>query len=129
MQCPRCGKELERVDMVDAGVHTQAHLCVGCRGHYFSNARLDVLQDVVKVEVFPRPHTPTKGEQLQPLTCPACGGNNTMVKVPSPRNKEILMDVCRACGGTWLDPGELEAIQAEGLMKFFFNMIDWFRKN
>jgi Zn-finger nucleic acid-binding protein len=115
--------------MEDAGVQTQAHLCPDCQGTYFSSNRLDVLQDVVKVDLFPKADIPTRDVQLQPITCPVCGGQNTMEKVPSPRNKDVLMDVCRRCGGTWLDHGELDAIQREGFMKFLVNMLDWFRRN
>ena len=38
-------------------------------------------------------------------------------------------DRWRRCGGTWLDHGELDAIQREGFMKFLINMLDWFRRN
>ncbi len=129
MMCPRCGTPLKRIPMQDAGVNTQAHLCDSCQGQYFSSSRLDALQDVVKVEAFARAHIPPKDQQLKVITCPACGGENSMEKVQSPRNKEVLMDVCRKCGGTWLDQGELEAIQKEGLTRFLVNMLDWFRRN
>lgn len=41
------------------------------------------------------------------LACPACGGDAEVIVSGS-----IEYDRCRACGGVWLDRGELEQLLA-----------------
>lgn len=129
MRCPRCNAPLSRRDLEEAGVHTQAHFCPQCDGQYFSSGRLEPIKDITTVDIFDKPKVPDTREQLRPLHCPRCGEANTMEKVPSPRDKKVLLDVCRKCGGTWLDKGELEAIRKEGLLSFLYDVFSWFSKN
>lgn len=42
-----------------------------------------------------------------PIECPACGGEGDVVT-----RGQIEYDRCRACGGVWLDCGELEVLLA-----------------
>jgi hypothetical protein len=41
----------------------------------------------------------------QPMRCPRCGGS-----LQEREFQSVKIDVCTACGGTWLDRGELELL-------------------
>ncbi|MFN2165633.1 MAG: zf-TFIIB domain-containing protein, partial [Anaerolineae bacterium] len=64
---------------------------------------------------------------IEPIHCPACPGKVPMVKSHSRRDHKVIIDACPECHGVWLDSGELEAIQQEGLfvaLKNFFRWLD-----
>lgn len=125
LKCPRCQQVLAPVDIDDAGVRTSAQRCIGCGGHFFEVGRLEPIVDVVKVKLFEHHHIPSERTQLSPISCPACGEDEPMMKVNSHRDEKVVIDVCPKCRGTWLDKGELAAIQEEGLLTFFGNLLKW----
>ena len=45
------------------------------------------------------------------IDCPRCAGI-TMMRKPYDGNRNIMIDKCHSCGGTWLDFGELFAIRS-----------------
>ena len=45
------------------------------------------------------------------------------------RDPKVVVDVCPACGGTWIDKGELEAIRKEGLITCLVNTVRFLASN
>ena len=74
--------------------------------------------EVVAVEVR---HIPGRKQQLVSLNCPGCSVE--MEKKRNTRDPKVVVDACPECKGTWLDGGELEAIQREGLFTCLVNTI------
>lgn len=77
--------ELEKLDQPDESA-----------GWLLDNVRVD-LEKMVDVE--------------KPVACPRCDGI-TLMRQQYPNNENIMIDKCPACGGTWLDFGELFGIRS-----------------
>lgn len=115
MTCPACQRAL--VELTVAGITLD--VCHGgCGGIWFDAKELERLTqsegdgDGVALNI---PVDPTiKVEESLPRKCPRCDGETTMKQVNVGGDDDgVAIDVCRTCGGTWLDHGELEWIQAQ----------------
>ena len=101
-------------DLFTGGRHATVAACPGCDGLWVRDTDLQRLSEVVEpVLVEWLNITPTaQGEELH---CPECEPGRPMRKLRSDREHRVLLDTCDACGGVWLDGGELRAIQQESL--------------
>ncbi len=112
MQCPACGNELtaKSVDDVDVDVCDG-----GCGGIWFENWELghfDQKQDSAGKELVELDREATEdAEVADDTTCPDCVEASLVQRFYSV-NKEVEIDECPACGGVWLDPGELRKIRS-----------------
>ncbi len=114
LNCPACGKEMEKVFIPSAGINID--ICTnGCGGIYFDNRELNAFdekhEDVSKIleRIKDKTFEPVKTDVDR--HCPNCG--NKMVKNYSSINKSIEIDDCYNCGGKFLDNSELQKIRAE----------------
>ena len=113
MYCPTCGKNLQQ--MVVGGVTLD--VCEGgCGGIWFDNFEL---------KKFDEPHE-SAGEELLDIkrdesarvdhskkrNCPKCA-NIIMQRHFFCVKQEVEVDECPACGGFWLDSGELARIRQQ----------------
>jgi uncharacterized protein len=113
MICPACGRGLNELKV--GGLVVDA--CEGgCGGVWFDNYELKKVDEqhegagaellnVAHLEHLTVDHSKTR-------ICPRCEGQK-MVKRFQSTNKEIEIDECYACGGIWLDKGELGAIREQ----------------
>lgn len=115
MNCPVCDHPLTAIDtgpvVVDA--------CVGgCGGIWFDNFELgklnragqpasDILIPVNRTASL-KPH----GDASARRDCPRCARVVMMRHFVSPQRR-VEVDECPACGGCWLDAGELAGLRAE----------------
>ncbi len=111
MKCPACGNELQQVDVKDIVVD----VCDGgCGGIWFDNYELqkmderhesagECLLDVAR-------DADVRVDYAAKRPCPKCDGI-TMLKHFVSAKMEIEVDECPACGGFWLDYGELNQIR------------------
>ena len=72
--------------------------CRHCAGMWFPKASLELRRHATLPD---ESWGPRRAETTPERNCPGCG---TLMRVESDR--EIALDVCDACGGVWLDPGE-----------------------
>jgi len=115
MQCPKCNQPLNGVDY--QGVHIET--CPTCGGDWLDAGQLGSIVEARKARfdekaclAIAQAATIT-GVKLvtlnRHLTCPKCGGTT------NPENygddTGLIIDKCSACGGVWLERGELEKIQ------------------
>ena len=128
MRCPRCNIDLLPVVVEDAGVRSAASACSTCEGKFFAAGDLAPLAEIVKIRLIEFRSIPSERTQMSPLCCPACAiDDEPMLKVQHERDAAVTVDVCARCRGTWLDKGELDAIQEEGALSFLVHMAKWMR--
>ncbi len=117
MKCPLDSAEL-LTRTYEADI--QVDLCPTCRGIFLDHGELERIQKTVQRDhsalLAQVPDTVSKAfelarqQQRPDLTCPKCAGS--MGKQEHGDCSQILVDVCSACRGVWLDAGELEALEA-----------------
>lgn len=114
LRCPACGKEMQKIFVPSEGVNID--ICTeGCGGIFFDNREYQMfdeknenIDDVIKAienKEF------QQVDQSLPRHCPACGAK--MVKNFSSIKQQVQIDECYACGGKFLDHGELGEIRKE----------------
>ncbi|MGB2630619.1 MAG: zf-TFIIB domain-containing protein [Candidatus Omnitrophota bacterium] len=110
MKCPICGNEMVEKDfggvMVDACEN-------GCKGMWFDWFELSKLDE--KNEGFGEAlkeamnHPRVNDEDRGKINCPRCGIPMHAHRYQS--SKEVNVDECYACGGFFLDSGELKTVR------------------
>jgi Zn-finger nucleic acid-binding protein len=112
MQCPRCSNELQTATA--GGVHVD--VCQnGCGGIWFDAFELEKMDepdesagwliDNIRIDLGVTVDTNA------PIQCPRCDGLELM-RQRYPNDHRLMIDKCRACGGIWLDFGELFGIRS-----------------
>ena len=111
--CPACGAEMKKIFLPSAGVNVD--ICLnGCGGIFLDNRefklideQFEKLEDVILAAE--NNDFSVKVDKDAVRICPACGAN--MVKNPTSRSGETVIDECYTCGGKFLDHGELTKIR------------------
>jgi len=89
--------------------------CPQCGGMWFEGTTLDkALRDTPPALFQAPPRPPDPAVNARKGVCPSC--KTPMIKVNSLTSPRILMDVCKVCGGRWIDGGEFLRIRGTGLM-------------
>ncbi len=109
-RCPRCKVPTQR--MAYEGVDVR--MCGECGGYWvepmslkaIANKRHTEWTEAVKERFL---ELADRSNATEKLVCLSCA--KTMVKEQFKEWDDIVIDLCRGCGGIWLDPGELEKIQ------------------
>jgi Zn-finger nucleic acid-binding protein len=107
LTCPTCRGCLEKVELDGRTVDR----CPSCNGIYLEAGQLESVVHIVKLLQSVRLaeediDTITEEERRRRLRCPKDG--KKMMKTPA---AGLTVDVCRACGGMWLDDGEITALK------------------
>ena len=113
MKCPRCSQELK----VMTTSNVRLDVCQGgCGGIWFDKFELDKLDEKTKVDQgFLDSLDASKAitaDLAKRIQCPKCS-NVVMLRNFFSVKKEVEVDHCSACGGYWLDVGELMRIHSE----------------
>jgi len=112
MKCPACSNQLQEMTVSDVTVD----VCKGgCGGIWF---------DHFEIKKFDEPHESAGDELLQTerdaeltvdhtkkLKCPKCD-DIVMMRHFFSIKRQVQVDECPACGGFWLDSGELGGIRS-----------------
>ncbi len=116
IKCPACQKEMHKIFIPSEGINIDVCLD-GCGGIYFDNREfksfdeqhenIDQILKAIEGKEF------IKVDETLPRTCPVCGAR--MVKNFASIKKEVQIDECYACGGKFLDHGELTKIRSQYL--------------
>jgi len=114
IKCPACQKEMHKIFIPSEGINIDVCLD-GCGGIYFDNREFkcfdephENMEEIVKAIEDKRFE---KVDETLPRTCPVCGAK--MVKNFASVKKEVQIDECYACGGKFLDHGELTKIRSQ----------------
>jgi Zn-finger nucleic acid-binding protein len=120
MNCPRCQTPMVRGRLAEHSILEKVHTCETCKGCLIGAEDLENVE-LQHTDVLVEFHRiPDDTDQQKQLTCPAC--NVAMEKVRSERDALVMMDICPTCRRTWLDGGEIEAIQTESLVSNLRNL-------
>lgn len=119
MDCPKCVGRLKEVKF-SGKKPLVVYRCFACGGMWFDNGELalainEELYDILKPEVEEEPIGDDELKREVDLDkketfCPRCSGAKKMIKMPSPRNRNVIIDYCENCEGIWLDAGEFNKI-------------------
>jgi len=127
MKCPRCETELKPGNTREYGLTCNAQVCEACQGMWISAETLDEIELTTEQRLFEFRRIPSKASQYEPLDCPQCDPTVRLEKVENERDRKVVMDVCPQCGNIWLDGGEMQAIEQEGLGALVTDAVRWFR--
>lgn len=110
MKCSVCKKEMVEEDFGGVKVDVCKNGCKGIWFDWFELSKLDEKNegfgDALKEALdYPR----VNDENRQKINCPQCGLPMHTHKYQS--SKEVNVDECYACGGFFLDSGEMRAIR------------------
>jgi len=105
MKCPNCvSKDLAPAKLSDR--KTEVNWCRSCRGIWFEDGQLEHLFGKLAVD---KAHVPDYARDNPHRECPVCRTPLAWFCYPG---GTILIDMCRGCGGIWLDDHELTQLQA-----------------
>ncbi|MEB3330535.1 MAG: zf-TFIIB domain-containing protein [Candidatus Sericytochromatia bacterium] len=116
MLCPACQLPL---DHVEAAPGLFLDVCqAGCQGLWFDNQELQALDEagehpeaaVVQRDALAARGTGPLGDAHPRRPCPRCEGVK-MRRFWFSWNRDVEIDQCGQCGGTWLDHGELTRVR------------------
>ena len=102
MRCPKCQTDTLHATPIQ-GKAFMVETCSNCRGIWFDPAELKRLMTVAIDEV----QIPERAETTS-LACPKCAAALSRFDYPQ---TDILVEMCPACGGLWLDSGEMKQIR------------------
>ena len=116
MKCPKDSTELKPITY-EADVQVDA--CDTCGGMWLDQGELERVESNIVNDYSEALKRVPRGtinamemarqEAAPDRTCPKCGG--TMEKREHGYCSQIIVDVCPACRGVWLDRGELAALE------------------
>lgn len=111
MKCPACGEDLSPVSIGDVSVDACVDSCGGVWFDSFELDKLDEPSEAAGVALLMTPHSSGIAvDYSRTRDCPRCDSTPMMRHFMSPK-REVVVDECPACGGFWLDVGELRAIR------------------
>jgi len=112
--------------------------CFACGGLWFDKGELteainkeiwDTAEFELEEELFDDEEL-KQGVDLDKIEiiCPRCKGDKKMIKMPSSRNKNVVIDYCEKCAGIWLDAGEYNEMRKRTPFEVKLeDIIDFFR--
>ena len=114
INCPACGALMDKIYLQEHKFHVDVCLN-GCGGIFLDNRELKKIDEKhenineLLAEIIDRDFKETDKKEAR--FCPACG--HRMVKNFASAKRNIEIDECYNCGGTFLDNGELFKIRHE----------------
>jgi len=113
MDCPRCKSQLKLVKVTNVDLEQ----CANCKGIFFDNFELKKFDEPhespsEKIILENSSSAAVLKDSPKKISCPKCSNIKMMTRFYSVKQK-IEIDECGACGGIWVDAGELAEIRAE----------------
>lgn len=109
LRCPRCSEPMRQQHNQRAVIDH----CDRCDGSFFDEGEmLALLGRSADPEIWARSNR-SRTPSASDISCPRC--NNRMQLHPlGHADIDVDIDLCAACGGIWLDGGELDAVMKIG---------------
>ena len=113
MKCPACFNSLTSLQVGALKVDVCSGGCGGIWFDAFELQRADEEHEVVAGPLLNiRRQSHVHVDPARKRECPRCGDQKLLRHRLNPRSK-VEVDECPACGGCWLDHGELATVHAE----------------
>jgi uncharacterized protein len=113
VNCPACAKNLKEVNQSDLKVDVCDQHCGGIWFDNFELKKVDEAHESLGEALLDMsPHTPMRINHEGKRLCPRCA-NQPLARHFFTVRQEIEVDDCPACGGIWLDVGELSSIRKQ----------------
>jgi Zn-finger nucleic acid-binding protein len=111
MKCPACGSGLEQMTVGGLTVDVCRDGCAGIWFDNFELKKVDEKHESAGAELLAlRRNLDVVVDHSLKRECPKCSGQK-MAKHFMSVKRQVEVDECPACGGFWLDPGELAKIR------------------
>ena len=123
MNCPRCKVSLQLETIKEKDYQLEINRCPQCDGMWLDFEEMEKLGSIVEPVAWEVRQIPPQIDQLIGLYCPRCPEAPLLIKADHPRDQHVIIDYCEECRGTWLDPGELTAIQQEHFLISIYHFI------
>ncbi len=103
MNCPKC-QVAKLIKRRAKGKGFSVEYCVKCKGVWFDRYELDeVMPEAIKELGIPR-----EAKKDKECLCPKC--NKALYTFDYPQT-HVTIDMCKKCGGLWVDRGEFKEIR------------------
>lgn len=126
MDCPKCRHSLSEFHTKEGVV---LDVCDGCQGIWFDRGEVAAYADLTRD--IPELQSVWRDARVTRNPCPRCRVSLEEMQYSS--NDTLLIDRCPACGGIWLDSGELakvmELAQKSGSRSKVFEAIQALQKS
>ncbi|MGH1433862.1 MAG: zf-TFIIB domain-containing protein [Lewinella sp.] len=123
MNCPRCKVSMQLETIKEKNYQLEIDRCPQCDGIWLDFEEMKKLESIVEPVAWEVRQIPPQVDQLIGLYCPRCPDSPLLIKADHPRDRHVIIDYCKKCQGTWLDPGELTAIQQEHFLISLYHFI------
>lgn len=109
INCPACGKEMQKFYLSDANVNID--ICSdGCGGIFFDNQELQAVnkdeKNIDEIKKYFADKTFPTVDANQIRICPACG-----TKMVKNNAFGVIIDTCYNCGAIFLDKNEIDSVK------------------
>lgn len=111
MDCPACHRTLSPVEADGISVDVCKEGCGGIWFSWMELQRFDEPKEAAGEVLLDFPRRPGVAVDPGPLTCPQCADKIALKRHFFSVKRDVAVDECPACGGYWLDPGELRTIR------------------
>lgn len=113
MKCPACSNELKTVSVDGIDVDVCHGGCGGLWFDQFEFKKFDEPHEAAGTELLDVPVNPNlQVDYESKRACPKCDGF-TMMRNTYSVKREVEIDTCAGCAGTFLDAGELNTIRGQ----------------
>jgi Zn-finger nucleic acid-binding protein len=112
MKCPRCNLPLTNIDLGKSGGEYASVVidqCPECEGVWLDKGELDQRDESAWTDAEALDFEVVSGNG-EAVLCPKC--SVALTRIAPKEVPGLVIDRCPDCLGFWLDPGELETVQA-----------------
>jgi Zn-finger nucleic acid-binding protein len=114
MTCPACGTELRTETRGGITVETCDGGCGGIWFDHYELQKVDEPAESAGEELLNVDRNPAVEVDVTARhACPHCNDGTIMMRHFESVRRKVSVDECPACGGIWLDAGELRTIRSE----------------
>lgn len=121
LTCPKCEATMEPVTLDG----TTVDRCLGCGGLWFDAHEREAIlaaHGARRLDVGD-PEVGRAMNEIDRIPCPRCSGR--MVRLVSVEHPEVRYEQCAACGGSFLDAGELSVLERGALATLLNRLLAW----